>query len=168
MASDLIGLWSLFKENRGSLASRSIMRSSYVTFFLLHNKLLWVAIWLGPWTVSLLRILTMWQTSVCWSVIYFCEAVTEGVQSFGSTLCTQTRSSLNLLLVMTKPSFVSLRKMIWYLHCFTISFRFSILESMHSPSFAIEVLYDNHWMFIFSENQIIIFLFFICFLYRKF
>ena len=28
------------------------MRSLYVTFFLLHNKLLQVAIWLAPWTVS--------------------------------------------------------------------------------------------------------------------
>ena len=66
------------------------MRSSCVTFFLLHNKLLQVAIWLGPWTVSLSRVLTTWQTSVCWSMIYLCEVVAEGVRSFGSTLCTQT------------------------------------------------------------------------------
>ena len=35
------------------MANWSIMRSSYVTFFLLHNKLLQVAIWLEPWTASL-------------------------------------------------------------------------------------------------------------------
>ena len=49
---------SLFKEHGRSLASWSIMRSSFVTFFLLHNKLLQVSIWLGPWIVSLLRVLT--------------------------------------------------------------------------------------------------------------
>ena len=58
---------------------------AHVTFFLLHNKLLQVAIWLGPWIVSLLRVLTTWQTLVCWSVIYLCEAVAQGVRSFGST-----------------------------------------------------------------------------------
>ena len=42
------------------------------------------------WIVSLLRVLTTWQTSVCWYVIYLCEAVSEGVRSFGSTLCTRT------------------------------------------------------------------------------
>ena len=63
---------------------------SHVTFFLLHNKLLQVAIWLGPWTISLLRVLTTWQTSVCWFVIYLCEVVSLGVWSFGSTLCTLT------------------------------------------------------------------------------
>ena len=65
------------------------MRSS-CNFLYLHNKLLQVAIWLGPWIVSLLRVLTMWQTLVCWSVLYLCEAVSQGVQSFGSTLCTRT------------------------------------------------------------------------------
>ena len=35
-----------------------------VTFFLLHNKLLKVAILLGLWTVSLSRVLTTWQTSL--------------------------------------------------------------------------------------------------------
>ena len=65
---------------------------AHVTFFLLHNKLLQVAIWLGPWIVSLSRVLTTWQTSVCWSVIYLCEAVAEGVRSFGSTLCTRIGS----------------------------------------------------------------------------
>ena len=63
---------------------------AHVTFFILHNKLLQLAIWLGPWTVSLSRVLTTWQTSVCWSMIYLCEAVSKGVQSFGSTLCTRT------------------------------------------------------------------------------
>ena len=72
------------------MASWSITRSSYVTFFLLHNKLLQVAIWLGLWIISLSRVLTTWQTLVCWSVIYLCEAVSEGVQSFGSTLYTRT------------------------------------------------------------------------------
>ena len=72
------------------MASWSIMRSSFVTFFLLHNKLIQVVIWLGPWTVSLSRVLTTWQTSVCWSVIYLCEVVSLSVQSFGSTLCTRT------------------------------------------------------------------------------
>ena len=63
---------------------------AHVTFFLLHNKLLQVAIWLGPWTISLSRFLTTWQTLVCWSVIYLCEADFQGVRSFGSTLCTRT------------------------------------------------------------------------------
>ena len=63
---------------------------AHVTFFLLHNKLLQVAIWLGPWTISILRILTTWQTSVCWSMIYLCEAVAQGVRSFGSTMCTRS------------------------------------------------------------------------------
>ena len=70
------------------MASWSIMRSS-CNFLSFHKKLLQVAIWLGPWTISLSRVLTTWQTSVCWSVIYLCEAVAEGVRSFGSTLCTQ-------------------------------------------------------------------------------
>ena len=63
---------------------------AHVTFFLLHNKLLQVAIWLGLWIVSFSRVLTMWQTPVCWSMIYLCEVVAQGVRSFGSTLCTQT------------------------------------------------------------------------------
>ena len=46
------------KEHGGWLASRSIMRSSFVTLFLLHNKLLQVANWLGSWTVFLSRVLT--------------------------------------------------------------------------------------------------------------
>ena len=37
-------------------------------------------------------VLTMWQTSVCWPVIYLCEVVAEGVRSFRSTLCTRTWS----------------------------------------------------------------------------
>ena len=72
------------------MASWLIMRSSYVTFFFLHNKLLQVAIWLGPWTVSLSRVLTTWQTLVYWSVICLCEVVVLGVRSLGSTLCTLT------------------------------------------------------------------------------
>ena len=52
--------------------------------------MLQVAIWLGLWTVSLLRVLTTWQTSVCWSVIYLCEMIAEGVWYFESTLCTWT------------------------------------------------------------------------------
>ena len=79
------------------MASWSIMRSSYVTFFLLHNKLLQVAIWMGPWNVSLSRVLTTWQTSVCWSVIYLCEAVSQGVWYFGSTLCTRTNHRIKFL-----------------------------------------------------------------------
>ena len=62
----------------------------HVTFFILHNKLLQVSIWLGLWIFSLSWVLTVWQTSVCWSVIYLCEAVAKGVWSFGSTLCTRT------------------------------------------------------------------------------
>ena len=50
--------------------------------------MLQVAIWLGSWIVSLSMVLTTWQTSVCWSVIYLCEAVAKGVWSFG--LCTWT------------------------------------------------------------------------------
>ena len=46
---------------------------AHLAFFLLHNRLLQVAIWLGPWTVSLLGVLTTWQTLVYWSVIYLCE-----------------------------------------------------------------------------------------------
>ena len=72
------------------MAIWSIMRSSYVNLFILHNKLFQVAIWLGPWTISLSKVLTMWQTSVCWSMIYLCEVVSQGVQSFGSTVCTRT------------------------------------------------------------------------------
>ena len=72
------------------MASCSIMRSSYVTFFLLHNKLLQVAIWLGPWTVFLSRVLTTWQTSMCWFVIYLYESFAQGVRSFGINLCTRT------------------------------------------------------------------------------
>ena len=34
------------------------LSEAHVTLFLLHNKLLQVAIWLGPWTVSLSRVLT--------------------------------------------------------------------------------------------------------------
>ena len=52
--------------------------------------MLQLAIWLGPWTVSLSRVLTTWQTSVYWSVIHLCEVVALGVQSFGSTLCIRT------------------------------------------------------------------------------
>ena len=63
---------------------------AHVTFFLLHNKLLQVAIWLGMWTVSLSRVLTTWQTLVCWYVIYLCEVISQGVWYFGSTLCTWT------------------------------------------------------------------------------
>ena len=63
---------------------------AHVTFFLLHNKLLQVAIWLGSLTVSLSKVLTTWQTLVYWSVIYLCEAFVLGVRSFGSTLCTLT------------------------------------------------------------------------------
>ena len=63
---------------------------AHVTFFILHNKLLQVAIWLGPWIVSLSRVLTTWKTLVYWSVIYLCEVVAEGVRSFGSTMCSWT------------------------------------------------------------------------------
>ena len=63
---------------------------AHVTFFLLHNKFLQVAIWLGMWTVFFLKVLTTWQTSLCWSVIYLCEVVAEGVWYFGSILCTRT------------------------------------------------------------------------------
>ena len=56
---------------------------AHVTFSLLHNKLLQVAIWLGMWTVSLSRVLTTWKTSVYWYVIHLCEVVVLGVRSFG-------------------------------------------------------------------------------------
>ena len=71
------------KEHGGSLASRSIMRSSFVTLFLLHNKLLQVSIWLGLWTVSLSRVLTMskhWCVdlwSVCVSGFSWCSVFWE-------------------------------------------------------------------------------------------
>ena len=47
------------------------MRSSCVTFFLLHNKMLQVVIWLGPWTVSLSRGLTT-SKNRCVDLWYIC------------------------------------------------------------------------------------------------
>ena len=59
--------------------------------------------------------------------------------------------SLNLLFSMTKPSLVSFRKLIWYLYCLIVFWRFSFSESMHFPSWNEEASSNYQGIFSFLK-----------------
>ena len=125
---------------------------AHVTFFLWHNKLLQVAICLGPWIVSLLRVLTTWQTSMCWSMIYLCEVVALGVWSFGSTMCTWKWYKS----VYEEPLSVLIK--IWNRCCRNFGRFFGFVFSMHLwPMEAIPLHLEHcfHWEIVFISQKII-------------